>query len=208
MVRALLLDLDDTLFDRTAAFEGWLAARLGRAARGDELRDWLAIDQRGRRCRRAFAADAAARGVTVDAERFPFELADHVAPEPGAREALERLAARLRIAVVTNGGGAQRAKLARLGLAELVHEVFVSGELGVAKPDVAMFERALAWTAHPAGEVLFAGDDPVNDLAPAAAIGMATAWRPREAWPAGIAPPAFEIERVAELEAICAGAPS
>jgi putative hydrolase of the HAD superfamily len=206
MPRALLLDLDDTLFDRGAAFRGWLAGRLGRAPGPGELAAWQEIDQRGRRPRAEFAAGAARLGLAVDPERFPFELAEHVEPEAGAREAVARLAARLRVGVVTNGGAAQRKKLARIGLESVVHAVFVSGELGTAKPGSAIFARALAWTEVAPYEVLFVGDDPIVDLAPAAAHGMATAWRVRGAWPRWLAPAAHQIESVAALEALCGAA--
>ena len=202
--QALLLDLDDTLFDRGAAFHAWLAGRLGRAPGPGELEAWMDLDQRGRRPRAEFAATAARLGIIVDPEQFPFELAAHVQPEAGVREAVGRLAARLRVGVVTNGGAAQRDKLARLGLADVVHAVFVSAELGAAKPGAAIFERALAWTGAAPHEVLFAGDDPIVDLAPAAAHGMVTAWRVRGEWPRWLAPAAYEIHSVAALEELCA----
>jgi putative hydrolase of the HAD superfamily len=204
--RALLLDLDDTLFDRGAAFAAWLAGRLGRAPEPGELAAWSELDRRGRRPRAEFAADAARRGIAVDPDRFPFELAEHVQPEAGAREAVGRLAARLRVGVVTNGGAVQRDKLARLGLEGIVHAVFVSTELGVAKPAAAIFERALRWTEAAPHEVLFAGDDPIVDLAPAAAHGMVAVWRVRGEWPRWLAPPAHRIDSVAALEALCGGA--
>lgn len=204
--RALLLDLDDTLFDRGAAFSAWLASRLGRAPRPGELEAWIELDQRGHRPRAELAADAAPLGVAIDPERFPFELAEHVRPEPGAREALIRLAARMRIAIVTNGGAAQRDKLARLGLADVVHEVFVSSELQSPKPASAIFEHALDWTGAAPHDVMFVGDDPIIDLAPAAAHGMVTAWRVRGDWPRWLAPPAYEIHSVAALEELCAEA--
>ena len=202
--RALLLDLDDTLFDRGAAFSSWLAGRLGHALCAEELEPWLELDQRGHRPRAEFAADAAPLGVEIDPERFPFELAEHVRPEPGAREALVRLAARMRIAIVSNGGPAQRDKLARIGLTDVVHEVFLSSELNSAKPAAAIFEHALDWTEAAAHDVLFVGDDPIIDLAPAAAHGMVTAWRVRGDWPRWLAPPAYQIHSVAALEELCA----
>ena len=207
--RALLLDLDDTLYDRGAAFRAW-AHQLAHRQRGSALADaelgqLCALDQRGWRPRTELAADAAAHlGLTIDADAFPGELALHVAPEPGARETLLQLAATRRLAIVTNGGPAQRTKLERLGLADVVHAVFVSGELGVAKPAPQIFEHALAWTELDASDVLFVGDHPWLDLAPAAALGMATAWREREDWPAELAPPTWRISAVSELLEVCA----
>jgi putative hydrolase of the HAD superfamily len=206
--RALLLDLDDTLYDRGAAFRAW-AHRIAHEQRGSALDDaelgrLCVLDERGHRPRHELAADAAAElGLAIDHVAFSAQLAEHVIPEPGAREALVQLGTSRRLAVVTNGGAAQRTKLARLGLADVVHEVFVSSEVGIAKPEVAIFERALAWTGCSAAEVLFVGDHPWIDLAPAAALGMATAWRERDAWPRELAPPTWRIGAVAELLEVC-----
>jgi HAD superfamily hydrolase (TIGR01509 family) len=203
--RALLLDLDDTLFDRAAALRAWseaaARAELGRGLTPAEWHVLREIDGRGHRPRERFAADARSRlGLTVDPTRFAHALAEHVVPEPGVTETLARLAADRRIAIVTNGGSAQRGKLAALGLDGLVHAVFVSGELGIAKPALEIFERALRWTEHAASDVLFVGDDAVIDLAPAAVLGMATAWRARDQrWPAELAPPTYRIDDFAEV---------
>ena len=59
-----------------------------------------------------------------------------------------------RVAVVTNGGaGAARRSCAAPGLADLVHAVFVSGEVGVAKPAPAMFDAAVRWAEVRAARV-------------------------------------------------------
>jgi putative hydrolase of the HAD superfamily len=212
VVRVLLLDLDDTLFDRGAALRRWAAHALD-LRRPAELA-WLErIDDRGRRPRPAFAEDvlarhpdrAAAASADAFAARFPAELAAHVEPERGLRAMLVALAARVRIAVVTNGGSrAQREKLRRAELDDVVHAVFVSGELGEAKPDAAIFRRALAWGGAAPADCLFVGDDPVNDIAPAATLGMATAWRAREAWPATLAPPTHVLGAITELARLVA----
>ena len=129
------------------------------------------------------------------------ELAAYVEPEPGVPAVVARLAADRRVAIVSNGGAAQRDKLERAGLADLVPTMFISGELGVAKPAPAMLECALAWSELAPAECLFVGDDPMTDLVPAAALGMGTAWRTRDHWPQGVAAPQFTIESLDELEA-------
>jgi HAD superfamily hydrolase (TIGR01509 family) len=201
--RGLLLDLDDTLFDRAAAFAAWADGmahiQLGRPLDPVELADLISIDRRGHRSRRAFADDARRLGLAVDAEAFPFQLAEHVVAEPGLRETIEGLAHDRRVAIVTNGGAAQRSKLQRLGLASIVRTVFVSEELGIAKPNPEIFERALAWSELPARDVVFVGDMPAIDLVPAAALGMATAWRVRGEWPAELAGPTHRIHQITEL---------
>ena len=204
MYRAILFDLDDTLFDRTAALRSWTVAQVGPVdpVTFDAV---VELDQRGRRSRLLFAAGMVERfgiqrTVTELATAFPSELAAHVAPEPGVRAAVQRLAALHRIAIVTNGGAAQREKLARAGLADVANEVVVSEELGIAKPAYGIFERAIAWSGAAASECVFVGDDPINDLAPAAALGMATAWLPRAPWPSAVAlSPTYTIASIGAL---------
>ena len=204
MIRALLLDLDDTLFDRTAAFCAWadhLAwTQRGRSVSGDELRVLGELDARGHRSRREFANDAHARlGFVIDPTMFPAALAEHVMLEDAVARTIARLAEIMRVGIVTNGGTVQRRKLARIGLDEVVHAVFVSGELGTAKPEPEIFARALRWTEQRPADVLFVGDHPEIDLAPAAALGMATAWRRRGSWPQRLRPPTYTIDAIAEL---------
>lgn len=205
--RALLIDLDDTLFDRTAALRAWAdsAARaaLGRPLSAAEWQLLVELDGRGHRSREAFAADLRDQlGLAIDAPRFAHALVEHIAREPGVTETVAALAAAKRVGIVTNGGAAQREKLRALGLNGIVHAVFVSAEVGSTKPELGIFERALRWTEHGASEVLFVGDDPNIDLAPAASLGMATAWRVRGSWPRELAPPTHRIEAIAELAAL------
>lgn len=111
---------------------------------------------------------------------------------PGAREALERLAARYRLAALSNGN----ADLARIGLDHLFDTVLSAEKVGRAKPDPAMFLRALADTGTRAGEALHIGDHPEQDVLAARTHGLLPVWAnplrlPR---PAGLPDdvPAFE----------------
>jgi putative hydrolase of the HAD superfamily len=207
VVRAVFLDLDNTLVDRDGAFERWLRQYTSDAAMIAAL---TAADAGGARPRREFASELCARlGFLGDpdalAEGFPVALAAFVEPEPGVREALEHIHARCRIAVVSNGSSVgQRAKLARLGLDGVIDHVFISAELGLAKPDPELFRHVLQWAEADAADCAFVGDDPYLDLAPAAALGMITIWRERASWPAELAAPAFVIRTIPELVEVCA----
>ncbi len=206
MFRGLLLDLDDTLFDRGAAFDAWsdgvAMLQLGRLLEPAEREALRAFDRRGHRARARFAEDARLLGIQVDAAQFPFQLAEHVVPEAGVVDTIAELARTRRVAIVTNGGAAQRLKLQRIGLDKVVRTVIVSEELGIAKPDARIFQHALKWSEVAAPEVLFVGDEPVIDLAPAASLGMATAWRARGEWPLELAPPSFQIASIDQLRGI------
>jgi len=118
------------------------------------------------------ASDAAPR----DATALALGIAARVEPDPRAIEAFERLAARYRIAIVSNGSSeAQRLKLQRGGLLDR-SPFFVSAELGAAKPSPEPFCAALSALDVRAEEALFVGDDLVCDIGGAAGVGMSTCW--------------------------------
>ena len=91
----------------------------------------------------------------------------------GVPEALARLrAAGLRLAVVSNSEGTLAALFAEVGLAGAVDTIVDSWEVGVAKPDPAIFHLALARLGVPPGSALMVGDTPATDIAGARAAGV------------------------------------
>ena len=89
------------------------------------------------------------------------------------RPALDELAARgLKLGVVSNFEPWLEEVLALEGIADRFAAVAISGALGVAKPDPEIFKAALAEAgAHPAATV-HVGDQLVNDVAAARAVGI------------------------------------
>ena len=116
----------------------------------------------GREIARAFAAEG-----------------DHanVRPLPGAREAVERLAADYRVAVVTNGApGMQRQKLDALAFADRFETVVHAGYDAPAKPDPGPFQVALdRLDGHPERAV-HVGNSLSSDVAGARAAGLRAVW--------------------------------
>jgi putative hydrolase of the HAD superfamily len=91
----------------------------------------------------------------------------------GVPEALARLrAAGLRLAVVSNSEGTLAALFAEVGLAGAVDTIVDSWEVGVAKPDPAIFHLALTRLGVPPGSALMVGDTPAIDIAGARAAGV------------------------------------
>ncbi len=119
---------------------------------------------------------------------------------------LRRLAARYRLAVVSNFDYTPTAVgiLQAAGVLELFTAVIVSDEVGWRKPRPDIFRRALAATGADAARTLFVGDRPDIDVEGAHGVGMDAAWinPEREPLPAGVAPPEYEIRDLAELEPI------
>ena len=112
---------------------------------------------------------------------------------------LERLGERHAIGAITNGN----ADVHRIGIGHHFDFVVTPAEAGAAKPDSAIFELALHAAGASPGSVVHVGDDPVRDVAGAAAIGLRTVWmnpcgRP---WPGGKRPDA-EIRSLDSLLAV------
>jgi HAD superfamily hydrolase (TIGR01509 family) len=98
-------------------------------------------------------------------------LWESVPPEvPGALAALTRLG--LRLVVVSNSNGTLRAKLERLGLLSAFDLVMDSFEVGVEKPDPAIFTLALKRLGAQPGSTLHVGDFFHIDIRGARAAGL------------------------------------
>ncbi|KRA54550.1 HAD family hydrolase [Pseudoxanthomonas sp. Root65] len=122
---------------------------------------------------------------------------------PDALDALQRIAARLPVAAVTNGN----ADLQRIGLGHLfVHQVH-SREHGVAKPEPALFHVACDLLGVPPGDVLHVGDHIEMDIVGAANAGLRSCWinRPEDhdgtprAWPHDALRPDLEFATLTAL---------
>jgi len=96
----------------------------------------------------------------------------HVRLDPEAHFVLEALAPRKRLALVSNYDHPPHvhALLRRLDLDRFFHPVVISGEVGVKKPDPAIFRMALRPAGLRADQVVFVGDSD-DDVAGALAVG-------------------------------------
>ena len=101
-----------------------------------------------------------------------------IRPFPRAIETVMSLAAgETRLGMVTNGAGPiQRAKIERFELDRYFEIIVVEGELGVGKPDHAPFNEALSALGAMPDEAWMVGNDLVNDIAPAIALGLQAVW--------------------------------
>lgn len=203
-VRAITLDLDDTLWPFAPIGErvervmhDWLAIHCPRTAerfpiaRMRELRDELNARHphlvHDFSAMRRLTLDHAMRAagddpVHVDAafEAF-FAERNRVEFYPDALEALQRLAARVPLAALSNGN----ADLARIGVH--AHFAFQLGarEHGAPKPSASIFHAACERLGTPRTHVLHVGDDIDMDVLGAARAGLRTCWLNRDnlGWP-------------------------
>lgn len=175
MIAGVLLDLDDTLVDRSGAVRGWLSA-----VGGEHAGALIAADAGGYGDRGAFLQALAQRmGWTVAeaTNRFRAGLLERLQPMPGALTLIGRLSARCPVAIATNGSVAmQRAKLAASGLDRHISTVVISEAIGAAKPDARFFAHAVQALGSAPAATLMVGDHPRNDIAGAKAAGLRTCW--------------------------------
>ena len=187
-LRAVTVDLDDTLFPQSTWLAGaWAAVAAAAVPYGvpDLLPPLLSIAAEG--SDKGAIIDRALAAVGVDGTDFMSALLaafNTWAPArldlyPGARDGLLRLRSDgLTLAVITDGNAViQRSKLRALGLFELVDHVVISDEIGgraTRKPSPEPFLRALQLCSCTADETIHIGDRPAKDVAGAAGVGMRT----------------------------------
>jgi len=88
------------------------------------------------------------------------------------------------MALVTNGAAClQREKLAASGLSERFEAVIVSADVGVAKPDFAIFECALSDLGVRRDRAVMVGDSIAKDVDGALAAGLDAVWVNRRGRP-------------------------
>jgi 2-haloacid dehalogenase len=193
----LLFDADETLFDFSAAEANALRwtleqARLPWKAEFLPLYAQLnaqvwrefergEIDQRELRTKR-FVLFLEAAGLEADPYRinplYIQNLARGTGLIDGAHEVVHELKTRHRLALVTNGlAEVQRPRLENSSLRGCFEHVFISEEMGAAKPSAAYFEAVFEAIGQPAREqVLIIGDSLSSDMRGGLDFGIATCW--------------------------------
>jgi putative hydrolase of the HAD superfamily len=183
---AVLFDALDTLLVRRPSLEEVVAKHGDRAALE---RAWAqavarvpwpeAWDDAGRVARfweqfYGELADGLAAGPEVTAELIRTQTGpDGLEPAPGAASTLEGLRREgYRLGVVANAEPWLRDVLTAAGLSSLVDTVVISAEVGIAKPDPAIFAFALEAVGVEPARALYVGDQPRVDGEGAAAAGI------------------------------------
>lgn len=204
-MKALLVDLDDTLLDYSGGVEESWAEACAEAAcpAGFELDAVVPALQKARRwfwddperhsrervdMQGAWTKIAARALETLDrpdpalaaaiAEAFAARRWKRMALFPGAVAALDQLRQQgTRLALVTNGDRRhQRRKIDDNGIGRFFEVVVIEGEFGVGKPHESVYRHALEALGVPAREASMVGDNLEWDVAAPQRLGLRGIW--------------------------------
>ena len=182
-IRWLFFDLGYTLINEDAAAMG----RLGQASdalkqRGidastDKLHD--ALEAASARfdpnpfgnVLQAFTDDDDVIAFVRSSGRYPKELE---APYPHTRRLLARLSGQYKLGVIANQPPGTPERLQSYGLSDYFEVCVSSGDVGVSKPDAAIFHLALEQAECAPGDAVMIGDRLDNDIRPANELGFRT----------------------------------
>ena len=188
MIKAVLFDFDETLQDRTLAFEGYMDAfldeylpNISQKEREAHKQDMRITGNGGYVNRVEWCTNLVkmwgwenAPDATVLANHYDYNFGDFNVIFENSIPLLKELKARGYLTgVITNGPSVlQNHKMDTSGLRPYCDIVVVSGDEGVHKPDPRLFEITAERLGVKPQECVYVGDHPVNDIQGALSAGM------------------------------------
>lgn len=224
MFEFLLIDMDDTVLNfkkaehtaiRKTLAEAGLDPTDGVCQRYSQINDgyWKRLERKEVTRRQLqvgrFADLFAEFGITADpeacADRYMENLAQGHDFMPGAEEALQSLSENYKLYLASNGNtDTQRSRIALAGIEKYFHGIFISGEIGVNKPDKGFFDACFAAIENfdPA-RAMIVGDSLSSDILGGKNAGIATCWvaPPDKTAPTDLTPD-YRIESITQLKTL------
>jgi len=193
----LLFDVDDTLFDYPLAETKALRStfeQFGQDYRAEYLKiyqvfnrqvwgefergETKAAELRLKRFRLLFNEI----GIPIDSQEFSQRYLENLTQAsellPGAAEVLKALSGHYHIGLVTNGlKEVSRPSLENSAIRPFIEKIFISEEMGVAKPAAGFFESVFQEIGQPPkNQVLIIGDSLASDMQGGINFGIDTCW--------------------------------
>lgn len=221
MIRAVLVDLDDTLFDfhQTEALAvGRTMEKIGieptkeRIRRYSELnqQQWELLEQ-GKITKeqvliRRFELFLAEVGSDADAaatrDLYERTLGEYAILLPGAEELVRTLHENYRVYIASNGiGSVQDSRLSKISFADCFDGVFISERMGCNKPSLEFFHKCFERMPdfRPEETIIF-GDSLTSDIFGGLQAGIHTCWYNPHGKPGRAdIQPEYEVHRLEEL---------
>lgn len=197
MIKTILFDLDDTIFDFHAAERAAIRKTLIRFGYNPDGRVLSRYSELNKQQWERFERGEITRGE-VKIERFRRLLAEiglNLPPEdvaafyerrlseghifiPGAEDLIKRLAESYRLFLVSNGTArVQNSRIASSGIAPYFDGIFISEEIGSHKPDPEFFRRCFSRIPDfRKSETVIVGDSLTSDIKGGKNAGIVTIW--------------------------------
>lgn len=222
MVKDILFDLDDTLFDfhadeRVALTKTFASLQIplndAVCARYSEINQaqWKALERgeitRAQVKRRRFELLFAELGYGAEqaelaAKTYHERLAEDFHYMEGAPELLEELYGKYRMFLVSNGNlSVQEGRLGKSGIGRYFSGIFISEVLGAEKPSRRFFDLAFAdITDFDPAYAVMVGDSLTSDIKGGINAGVRTIWfNPKKLPPVAEIPSDYEIRQLKDL---------
>ena len=196
MYKAIFLDIDDTVFNFKKCSESALKetfSTLNLEYNKNVFESFSAIDERLWKQQKEelltvaevldirFAELSETLGLNYDSnlakEHFGKLLGEQYIMEPGIEEVLKELSADYKIYAASNGVLTMQEN--RLELSELKKyftDLYVSDDIGYAKPNINFFTESMNRAKLQPSEILMIGDSLVSDITGARAAGIDSVW--------------------------------
>lgn len=223
MIKAILFDVDDTLYDLSLPFKetfweifpgesidlegAFLASRkysdmiYDRSLKGEISMEEMYIYRLGNAFRdygKIIDGETALRFQSVYEKKQ-----QAISMTEDMERLLEALSGKTTLGIITNGpSGHQRDKIRALAVERWIpmERIWISGDLGVGKPEKGIFTAAQTKLGLKPEEICYVGDSYGHDMVGAGSVGWKTVWfNHRERRAAGELRPDYEVRTEAEL---------
>lgn len=199
-LKAILFDIDDTLFDRAKAQRKWahlMIQEYREVLKGIEQKvvvnallesDRISTEE----CNRTHSRDAARIDrfkIFLKLLNLSSETAEDItalyvesypkinSPVEEAKSVIEHLTKRYQLGIVSNGfRDVQYQKLKALEIKDLFDCIVLSAEVGVWKPDPRLFLKAISLLERRSEECMYVGNSYEDDILVAKKAGIQTCW--------------------------------
>lgn len=166
----IFFDIGSTLVDESAVYENRIE-EITQSNNIDKNEFVAKVIQRAQTDPRPIMSVAKDYGVKVPAWRHDLEVL-----YPDTKALLQRLSQKYKIGIIANQDFGTEQRLTDFNVHQYINLVIASAEEGVAKPDLRIFQIALARADCKPEEAIMVGDRIDNDIIPANKIGMTTVW--------------------------------
>ena len=169
-IKWIFFDIGSTLVDESAVYEN----RIKEITQGNNIdrNEFVAkVIECAQTSPKPIVSAAEDYGVKVPAWRHDLEVL-----YPDTKEVLQRLSQKYKIGIIANQDFGTEQRLTDFNVHQYINLVIASAEEGVAKPDLRIFQIALARADCKPEEAVMVGDRIDNDIIPANKIGMTTMW--------------------------------